>query len=204
MTSRNSDDLCLPRRASAWGVPVLLVLLIVLLTPDLALAATEGEHHESIWVTMARLANFAILVGALVYFLKSPLMGYLVSRGTQIRQDLVAAAKLREEAAAQLAEIEARLKSLPAELDALQKQGAADLRAEQDRIAQAVAAERERLLDQMRREIEMRLRIARRELTEHVARLTVSIAEDRIKRNITVDDQLRLVDRYAAQLKEAR
>ena len=50
-----------------------------------------------------------------------------------------------------------------------------------------------------------RLRVARRELTEHAARLAVQVAEDRIRRNITPDDQIRLLDRYTAQIsKEAR
>ena len=50
----------------------------------------------------------------------------------------------------------------------------------------------------------MRLRVARRELTAHAAQLAVNVAEERIKRSITPDDQLRLVDRYTAQLREAR
>jgi squalene-hopene/tetraprenyl-beta-curcumene cyclase len=93
---------------------------------------------------------------------------------------------------------------VPAELELLRGQGAADVKAEQARIAQAAAHERERLLEQTRREIEMRLRIARRELTEHAAQLAVQVAEQRIRRTITPDDQIRLVDRYTSQLKEAR
>ena len=50
----------------------------------------------------------------------------------------------------------------------------------------------------------MRLRMARRELTEYAAALAVSVAQERIKSTITPDDQLRLVDRYTTQLKEAR
>ena len=50
----------------------------------------------------------------------------------------------------------------------------------------------------------MRLRVARRELTAHAAHLAVQIAESRIRASITPEDQLRLVDRYTAQLKEAR
>ena len=50
----------------------------------------------------------------------------------------------------------------------------------------------------------MRLRVARRELTEHAAQLAVQVAEDRIRRSITPDDQIRLLDRYTAQIsKEA-
>jgi F-type H+-transporting ATPase subunit b len=127
-----------------------------------------------------------------------------VSRASHIRQELVTAADMRAAATAQLAEIDRRLKTLPAELEALRAQGARDVIAEQERIAQAAALERERLIDQTRREIDMRLRVARRELTAHAAHLAVQIAESRIRASITPEDQLRLVDRYTAQLKEAR
>ena len=53
---------------------------------------TEAPHEESIGKTVARLVNFAILVGALVCCCAPPLAGYLSSRGTQIRGDLVNAA----------------------------------------------------------------------------------------------------------------
>lgn len=164
----------------------------------------EGAHEQTWLQTAAKVANFAILAGALAYFLKSPIAAYLASRETQIRQDLVTAAEMRALATAQLADIAKKLQSLPAELDALRRQGAADVAAEQARIAQAAAAERERLIEQTRREIEMRLRVARRQLTEHAAQLAVTVAEQRIKRSITPDDQLRLVDRYTEQLREAR
>ena len=164
----------------------------------------EGEHGNPIVQTAARLLNFAILVGALAYFLRAPFAAYLASRSTEIRQDLVTAAEMRTAATAQLAEIDRKMQALPAELEALRKQGADDVTAEQGRIAQAAHDERARLLDQTRREIEMRLRIARRELTEHAAQLSVQVAEQRIRRSITPDDQIRLVDRYASQLREAR
>lgn len=198
------------------------LLFAVLLTATLPIAVLAGQQHapaqheaqagkpaegahEQTWLqTAAKIANFAILAGVLTYFLKAPIAAYLGSRETQIRQDLVTAAELRAAATAQLAEIEKKLQSLPAELDALRTQGAADVVAEQARIAQAAAAERERLIEQTRREIDMRLRVARRQLTEHAAQLAVNVAEDRIRRSITPDDHLRLVDRYMSQLREAR
>ena len=166
--------------------------------------AAEEAHGNPLLETVAKLVNFGLLVGILVYFLRSPFAAYLASRSAQIRQDLVTAAEMRAAAAAQLADIENKMRALPAELEGLRRQGEEDVRAEQARIAQTAAAERTRLLEQTRREIDMRLRIARRELTEHAARLAVGVAEQRIRRNITPDDQLRLVDRYASQLKEAR
>jgi F-type H+-transporting ATPase subunit b len=153
---------------------------------------------------IARAINFAILVGALVYFLKSPIAAHLASRITQIRQDLVTAADLKKSASAQLAEIQQRMAALPGELDTLRRQGAEDVTSERQRMSRLAEHERTRLLEQTRREIDMRLRVAKRELTEHAAQLAVQVAEQRIKRTITADDQIRLVDRYASQLKEAR
>lgn len=163
-----------------------------------------GDHANPLVTMAARLFNFAVLVGVLVYFLKAPIVAYLASRDTQIRQDLVTAADMRAAATAQLAEIQTKMAALPAELDALRRQGAEDVKAEQVRIAEIAVQERNRLLDHTRREIAMRLRVAKRELTEHAAQLAVQVAEQRIKRAITNDDQIRLVDRYVSQLKEAR
>lgn len=174
-------------------------------TPQAAESRTsEGAHEEGLLTTIAKLVNFAVLAAVLVYFLKSPVTGYLASRATQIRQDLVSAREMRSAAGAQLAEVERRLQELPGELAALRARGAEDLRAEQARITGAVAAERARLVEHTRREIDMSLRIARHELTEHAAQLAVSIAGHRIRRSITADDQLRLIDRYTSQLEEAR
>jgi F-type H+-transporting ATPase subunit b len=167
--------------------------------------AAAGEHADGGTLpVIAKVFNFAVLAGVLFYFLRTPIATYLASRDTQIRQDLMTAAEMRAAATKQLADIDARMKSLPAELDALRAQGAADVEAERARIADAAAVERSRLLEHTRREIDMQLRIARRDLTEYAAQLAVDVAHARIVRTITPEDQLRLVDRYATQLKEAR
>ena len=163
----------------------------------------HGSEH-AVRDMIAKLLNFGVLVGALVYFLKGPIAGYLAGRSAQIRQDLVTAAEMRKTATARLEEIHQKLAALPAELAALKTRGEEDVVAEKVRIAQAAAVERERLIDQTRREIAMRLRMAKRDLTEYAAALAVSVAQDRIARTITPEDQLRLVDRYSSQLQEAR
>jgi F-type H+-transporting ATPase subunit b len=205
--------------ARVWAAAIVILAAAVLAPPAAAAVpqheaataapqheagAAEAPHEQTLLQTVAKLANFAILAGVLVYFLRTPIAAYLSARATTIRSELVAASDLRAMATAQLAEIEGKLQTLPAELDALKKQGAEDVVAEQARIAQAAAVERERLIQQTRREVETRLRVARRELTEHAAQLAVQVAEARIKRTITPEDQLRLVERYTTQLGEAR
>jgi len=160
----------------------------------------EGEHGNPVLETVARLFNFALLAGTLVYFLRSPLAAYLGGRGTQIRSDLVKAADMRKAAAAQLAAIEQKMAALPGELDGLRKTGAEEVAAEEARIRAIAETERGRLLEQARREIGARLKLAERELVAHTADLAVAVAAARVKRTITAEDQARLVDQYLGRL----
>lgn len=164
----------------------------------------EGEHGEAIWPVVYRLINFAILVGTLAYFLRKPFATYLRNRGAQIGRDLVEAEELRAHAQAQIAAIEEKLKALPAEIDALRARGAEEIAAEEARIRAAAEVERERLLEHARREIELQVRVAKQELMREAAELAVGVAGERIRKNLTPETHLRLVDRYAVQVKEAR
>ncbi len=167
-----------------------------------AAGPVEEEHAgRGIIDTLARVFNFAVLVGTLVYLLKAPIRTYLSDRSTQIRTELVSAAETRAAAAGQIAEIDRRMKALPAEIDALRAQGVEEIAAEQERIQKAAATERERLLEQARREIDLQVKIAERDLVAHAADLAVGVAADRIRKNINDDDQKRLVDRYVQQMR---
>lgn len=204
-----------------WSIAVLLTLAVALAPrADLALQvslaaaaqqpeaahaedahAAEGEHEESLSSFLSRLANFALLAGGLVYFLRKPLSDYLASRGEHISRELVTAAELKATATAQMADIDAKLRSLPAELDALKARGAEEVKAEEARIRADAEKDRLRLLEQADREIGMRVQSARRELTELAAELAVASATDRLRRETNDADQLRLIDRYVSQVR---
>ncbi len=164
---------------------------------------SEEPHGDSLVNVIARLVNFGVLAGALVYLLRSPLAGYLADRGAQIRGDLVNAAEMKQAAAAQIDQIDRRMKALPGELEALRHRGIDEIAAEEARIQAAAAAERDRLLEQARREIDLQVKVAERELVSHAADLAVGVATERIKKSITDEDQQRLVDRYLQQLGSA-
>jgi|SRR5690606_29933912 len=185
-------------RHTRMGIAVLAIAFSLVVAPSPAFAASaEGG---GIMETVAKLFNFAVLVGILVYYLRLPLANYLVDRSQQIRHALVEAEETRGRASTDLEGIKARLAALPAELDALKARGAEEVEAEQARIRAAAAAERERLLEQTRREIDQRYRLARRALLHETAEQAAAIARARIERDITPADQARLVDRYLQQV----
>jgi len=170
-------------------------------------APEAGEHHDQSIGGMIlgmgwQVANFIIFVGILYYFLNKPIRDYLASRHGAIRKDLIEAAELRAAANDQLARIDAKLQALPGELNALRARGADEIKSEEQRIAQQAAADRDRLLEQTRREIDLQVRLAKKEILEHAANLSVQLATDRIKKEVTPADQDRLVDRYLSQVKE--
>jgi F-type H+-transporting ATPase subunit b len=167
----------------------------------------EAAHDESIGGMILAMgwpvANFIIFIGVLYYYLNQPLKDYLAGRSATIRKDLVEAAELRSTATAQLATIEQKLQALPGELVALRTRGAEDIKAEEQRIAAAAVADRERLLEQTRREIDLQVRLAKKEILEHAADLSVQLATEKIQKEVTPEDQSRLVDRYLDQVKKS-
>lgn len=165
-------------------------------------AGEHGESHgESPWATVARLFNFALLAGGLVYFLRSPAAEFLKNRGIQIRSDLAKAAEMRASASAQLTTIEQKMAALPRELDDLKRRGVEEIAAEEGRIRDMAQQERERMLAQARREVDVQLRLAERELARRTGELAVDVATARVKQTITDQDQARLVQRYLQQVR---
>ena len=164
-------------------------------------AESDAGHEESIWPQVGKIVNFAILIGTVIYFGRKPLAGYLATRGAQVRSELVAAEEMKKTAAAQIAEMDAKLQALPAELDALKARGQQEIAAEEQRIRDLAETERARLIEQASREITQRTRVARRELIEHAASLAVGVAQTKIRAQITDADQARLVDRYLTEVK---
>ncbi|HMJ84926.1 MAG TPA: hypothetical protein VK504_17210, partial [Vicinamibacterales bacterium] len=113
-------------------------------------------------------------------------------------------AEMKQAAAAQIAEIDRKMKALPGELEALRAQGVQEIAAEEARIQAAAAAESDRLLEQARREIDLQVKVAERALVSHAADLAVGVATERIKQTINDEDRQRLVDRYVDQLGTAK
>lgn len=182
------------------ALTTMFAMLVVFAAPLLA-AEEEGAPIDSWAPTIAKIVNFAILAGGLYYFFGGWMREYLRTRSETIRKDLVDAKTLRAEAEQQLAGVRSRLAALPAELSEMKKRGEDELAAEKVRLANAAAAERTRVQEQTRREIELTSRLARRELMLHSANLSMTLAKQRIERDITAEDQGRLIDSYKPEVR---
>ena len=161
-------------------------------------AGAPAEEHSSLVPTIAKLVNFAILAGALVYFLKTPVSTYLRTRSETVRRELVEAAALRSEAERQLSDVRSQLAALPAELESLRRHGEEELVHERARMKAATEKTREQLLERTRRDIDFQFRQARRRLVAHAADAAIALARRRLEQTITPEDQSRLINQYVA------
>jgi F-type H+-transporting ATPase subunit b len=164
-------------------------------------SASETAHSGGWGPTVAKVANFLVLIGALAYLLKGSVIAHLAARQATIGRALVEAQSLREHAEDQLASIRARLRELPVELRTLQARGLEELARERERLEQATVIERDKLVARTRKEIDLQFRVARRDLIEHAADLAMGLARNKIEQQVTLDDHLRLIDRYATEVR---
>ena len=171
----------------------------------LAAASEEAAGHAAgiPWTDLLKQAvNFAILVGALVYFLKKPISSFLKERSEQLRASIEGAARAREEAAAKLSDIERRMARLPDEIAGLNRKMEAESEEEARRIREAAQVEIERVRAQAQVAAEQEVKKARQELRKEAAGLAIGAAEEIVKKAITAEDQERLARESVEKIRE--
>jgi F-type H+-transporting ATPase subunit b len=161
-----------------------------------AAAASEGAggHGGGIpWGDVLKQAvNFAILAGALVYFLKKPISSFLKDRSEQLRKSIEDAARARDEAAAKLSAIEGRMARLGDEIAEMNRKMEAEAGDEAQRIREAAQAEIDRVRTQAQFAADQEVKKARMELRKEAAELATRTAEEMVKKSITAEDRERI------------
>ncbi len=168
--------------------------LLTLPSPGLALANP----------VLAKTVNLAIFLLILYLVLRKPTREFFRKRFLEIRTSLERAAKEKELAAARLAEIDARLNRLDAELAEIRAQAEREAAAERARIEQTAHEEAEKLRLLAQREIEAAKKTALVELKQFAAEKSVELAEEIIRRELTQEDDARLLRRLSEEFERVK
>ena len=136
------------------------------------------------------IANFALLIGAIVFFARKSVPMMLRSRTQDIQKGIEDARKASAEATAKLGEIEARLAKLDGEVASLKSASEADFSAEEARIKQQAEEDARHVIESAEQEILAASRTAQRELKKFAADLAVNLAEKKIKVDQHTDEAL--------------
>ncbi len=158
----------------------------------------SGRHsdHTTLWKTL----NFAILAGAIGYFLKKHGSAFFQSRTSAIQRDIAEAAQARRQAEARAADMERRMAGLQAELAELRRASHQEMAAEEARLKAATEQMLTRIQVNAEHEIASAVTCARKELRAYAAELALQLARGKVRQRITPEIADRLVDSFAGHV----
>ena len=182
-----------------------LVLLFLLIAVEVVFASSGGEHggeHGGGWAATDtyRVMNFAVLAIALFFLLKKPVSQFLGDRIQGISDQLKELEAKKVEAEKKLAEYNERLSMLGKESEKIIEQYKQQGEAAREKILKEAEAAAIKLEEQAKRNIDQEFKKARQLLEEEVFEKAIAKAEDRLKKNITDQDQEKLVDEYLTKV----
>lgn len=149
---------------------------------------------------IAPLVNVSILLGVLVYYLRKPIADFVISRHTNIRDQVKAVSEELRSAQNKYEEFSSRIKALDVEVRALREQGKQEsdqmktrLLTDARRVSAAIVADSRTSAEQVFKDLRSELR---RELGEKV----VVRAEKLIRDKLTSDEKSRIRHEFSEQL----
>jgi len=151
-----------------------------------------------------QLLMFVILLALLRKYAFGPLMGIMKQREEHIANEIEQAEKHHQEAKKLAEEQRALLKQSRQEAQALIENARKLGEEQKEQIIAAARAEAERLKETAKKEIEREKEQAVAALREQVASLSVLIASKVIEKELTEQDQAKLIQEYIHEVGEGR
>ena len=151
---------------------------------------------------LGKVINFILLLGGLIYLLRSPLGNFLEGRTKDLDHALRDAEDSRVEAEKKQQEVENRLKKIGREMEHIRKEAVTEGQKVQERILREAKAEANRLKLLSRLEIELLTQAGIQEIKQYAAELAIALAQERIQSKIKEEDQSLLIDRSIERLEK--
>jgi F-type H+-transporting ATPase subunit b len=169
---------------------------LVLILASSAFAASEGHGADSAVLLkdfLYRCLNFVIVFGALAYLLAKPLRKGLGERRAKLIETLEQANRARESAETKVAEYERKLADSDREIAELLAQAQEANSRERDKVLAAAQTAADTVGKEARQCADREIERALRELRAETAQMAISMAEERLRQEITTEDRARLV-----------
>jgi F-type H+-transporting ATPase subunit b len=147
-----------------------------------------------------QLLNLGLFLGLLWYFLRKPAADFFGNRKAGIAAVLVKADDDRRRAEQLAAALENRLASIETELKNLKDAARRDAEAEHAALLAKSQTDADQILSKTRADLENRVRAARAELTAFAGDLSVDLARELLQKNVTAEDEKRLLQEGIAHL----
>ena len=160
------------------------------------LSPFAGNVGNAIWT----LAIFLLVLIILGKFAWGPVLALLQEREKFIHKSLADAKHDREEAEARLKEYAAKVQSARAESAAMMEEARRDAERLREELKQRARTEADTLIQNAERQIGLQTQRAIQEIRREAVDLSVAIASKIIQRNLTKEDNQRLIDEAIRQV----
>jgi F-type H+-transporting ATPase subunit b len=161
-----------------------------------ALSPFAGNVGNAIWT----LAIFLLVVLILGKFAWGPVLALLQERERFIHKSLADAKHDREEAEARLREYAAKIQTARAEAAAIVEEARRDSERLREDLKQRARTEADTMIQNAERQISLQTQRAIQEIRREAVDLSVAIASKIIQRNLTKEDNQRLIDEAIRQV----
>ncbi|MBN1614396.1 MAG: F0F1 ATP synthase subunit B [Deltaproteobacteria bacterium] len=186
------------RNRSFQGVLILAATLILTATASYASGGGGGHEGEGRnWIDFGwRMLNFAILLWFLWWLLAQKLRDFFTGRREGIKTSLEEAAAAKAEAEKKFAEYSAKLEKATEEIDSISEMIKAQGLAEKEKIIEDAKRTAEKMKEDTQARIDQEVKKARNDLRAEAVQLSVQMAEEIIRKNMTSEDHNKMVAEY--------
>jgi len=145
--------------------------------------------------------NFAILVAALVYFLRKPLKEYLLKRHDAVKEKIEEADRLLREAEEAKKKYEERLSKLEGEIEAFRASALVEMEGERKKILDDARGLASRIREQARLAYEQEMKEALAKVRAEIAGRTIRAAERKVRETFRKKDHDRMVEEFIQKVR---
>jgi len=179
---------------------VLSAGFLVLATGAAAYAAGGGggeAHHDIDWKDFGyRLLNFAILAGFLWWLSAKKVKEFFAGRRADIKESLDQALAAKEEAERKYKEYVTKIEKATEEIDGIAEMIKVQGMAEKEKMIEEAKKAAAKIEEDTKARMEQEFSNARNQLRAEATQLSIQLAEELLKRNITITDHENMVKEY--------
>jgi len=177
------------------------LFLICLMTFSACFAYAAGgeavSHSKKDWIDLAwKTFNFIILMGFLYWLLAAKIKDFFIDRRKNIKDNLENALKQKTDAEVKYREYAEKIDKASAEIDSIFEMIKAQGIAEKQKIIDDAQKVAQKMKEDAQARIEQELQKAAAQLRAEAVQLSVQMAEEILKRNITDRDHEAMIKEY--------
>ncbi len=184
------------RRFFFSALPAVLGMLFLTTAALCASAEGEVDHRAQLLDFAWRLLNFAVLMFILYKIAWKRLVNFFRNRREDIKSSLAEAEERKLEAESRFKEYEVKLAKATEDIEGISEMIKAQGFAEKQKLIADAEKAAEKMKEDAKARMDQEMKKARSQLREEAVELSIRVAEDILKKNISKEDHEQMVKEY--------